>query len=105
MIKKRGINKTFQSITEAAALTVYRREVYSEYKRFLHQLRLQLQALHSLLHTFSLMNLDQWHLLKTKKEIQRIHLDLQLLLTKEFVFSNDLKRVWLSQILKDLDKK
>lgn len=84
---------------------VLRREVFLDYKRFLNLMLLQLEILHSALNTFSVMKLDQLHLLKTKKEIKRIKLDLQLLLTKEFVFSNDLKRVWLSQFLQDLNKK
>ncbi|KZZ83586.1 hypothetical protein [Bacillus sp. SJS] len=93
------------SAAEAVVLAILRKKLTAFYKDYLIKLLNQLQMLQSLLHSFCRLKLEDFHLLKTKMELRRIHLDLQLLLSKEFVFPNDLKQVWLSQTLFELKNK
>ncbi|MBS2968515.1 hypothetical protein J9317_07060 [Metabacillus sp. KIGAM252] len=93
------------SVAEAVVLTIQRKKLTALYIDYLIILLSQLQMLRSLLQSFSRLKLEDLQLLKTKMELRKIHLDLQLLLSKEFVFSNDLKQVWLSQTLFELKNK
>ncbi|MTH54326.1 hypothetical protein GKZ89_13020 [Bacillus mangrovi] len=91
-------------VLEAAAVFLQRRYVSRAYIRYLLSIQEQVLELKNLLDAFTSLALRQLEVQKALLELKKIRSNLLLVLSKEFVFPNDLKEMLLHQTIQDMKR-
>ncbi|MGD6817453.1 hypothetical protein [Metabacillus sp. 84] len=78
------------------------RKMLYMYREYLQQLTGGLQTFHSLMDSHMQLKLECLYIKRRLIQSRLIHLDLRLLQSKDFVFSDELKKVWIGKTMNEL---